>query len=292
MNKVNRRRYSKEYSRMDNLSANYMIWKMQSQEDVQGLIKVARDPDADIRRRAVAALRTLGATNAIPALQVALVAEDDPTVRMALMATLDFLFQKDIDEEENGSADERHNRIVSLVSQLNSASPTRIIQAARALGELREKIAAETLVIVFRNQSHSPAVRLAAAEALVKLESAPVEVSLLGALTSSDWRIRRNAAAVLGQLKADWAADPLSMALHDANERVRLTARAALERIGTPEALVLLERGGNARDMIEVQAVASGEDETIPTSVVDILSEPLSTEEDTQPSISPPVASD
>jgi HEAT repeat protein len=275
---------------MDNLSANYMIWRMQAQDDVPGLIKAARDPDAEIRRRAVAALRTLGATNAIPALQAALVVEEDPDTRTALMSTLDFLFQKDIDEEENGSADEHHNRIVSLVSQLNSTSPTRIIQAARALGELREKIAAETLVMVFRNQAHPPAVRLAAAEALVKLESAPVEVSLLGALTNPEWRIRRNAAAVLGQLRADWAIDPLSMALHDTNERVRVTARAALERIGTPEALAVFER--SSKDMLEVPVAAPPEDETIPTQAVDLRQEPPIAEDDTQPSIPPSVLSD
>jgi len=277
---------------MDNLSANYMIWRMQAQEDVPGLIKAVRDPDAEIRRRAVAALRTLGATNAIPALQAALVVEEDADTRTALMSTLDFLFQKDIDEEENGSADERYNRIVSLVSQLNSTSPTRIIQAARALGELREKIAAETLVMVFRNQSHPPAVRLAAAEALVKLESAPVEVSLLGAFTNPDWRVRRNAAAVLGQLRADCAADPLNRALHDTHERVRVTARAALERIGTPEALVILERSGSSKDMLEMPAVASADDETVPTQALDLKQEPPLTEDDTQPSTPPSVLSD
>ncbi|MCB9452197.1 MAG: HEAT repeat domain-containing protein [Anaerolineaceae bacterium] len=277
---------------MDNFSANYLIWRMQAQDDVPGLIKAIHDPDVDIRRRAIAALRTMGATNAIPALQSALVSEDDPDVRTALMSTLDFLFQKDIDEDENGPADERHKQIVRMVGQLHSNSPARIIQAARALGELREKIAAETLVMVFRNQTHPPAVRLAAAEALVKLESAPVEVSLLGALTSPDWHVRRNAVAVLGQLRADWAIDPLSMALHDTHERVRTTARAALKRIGVPEALAVLERNDNPKEVLEIQAVLSNEAETLPTPVVDVTDEPPTTEDDTQPSNPSEVLSD
>lgn len=277
---------------MENLSANYMIWRMQSQGDIAGLIEAVRSQDLDIRRRAAAALRTLGATNAIPALQVALVTEKDPDVRATLMSALDYLFQEDIDEDENGPAEERHKQIVRLVSQLNSTSAARIIQAARALGELREKIAAETLVMVFHNQSHPAAVRLAAAEALVKLESAPVEVSLLGALSSPDWRIRRNAAAVLGQLKADWAVDPLGIALHDVQERVRLTAKAALERIGTPEAREILEQHSNPKDVIETRAVQSGEEETQPAAPVVDIHEPPLNEEDTQPSKPPQALSD
>jgi hypothetical protein len=76
---------------------------------------------------------------------------------------------------------------------------------------------------------------------LIKLESAPVEVTLLAALRNPDWRIRRNATAVLGQLHADWAVHPLIAALRDEQEIVRRTAYAALKRIGTTEALQAIE---------------------------------------------------
>jgi len=71
---------------------------------------------------------------------------------------------------------------------------------------------------------------------LLKLESAPVEVALLGALRSSEWQVRRNSAAILGQLRAGWAVEPLAKAMFDGNEIVRKTAYAALKRINTPQA--------------------------------------------------------
>jgi HEAT repeat protein len=73
------------------------------------------------------------------------------------------------------------------------------------------------------------------------MDSAPVEVSLLGALRSDRWRVRRNAAAILGQLAASWAVKPLAALLTgDDNEVVRKTAHAALRRIDTAEARAAL----------------------------------------------------
>jgi hypothetical protein len=46
---------------------------------------------------------------------------------------------------------------------------------------------------------------------------------------------------MLGHLEADWAVAPLAEVLHDENELVWRTARAALKHIGTPEALAALE---------------------------------------------------
>ena len=83
-------------------------------------------------------------------------------------------------------------------------------------------------------------VRLAVAEALIKLQSAPAEITLLAALRNERWMIRRNAAAVLGQIQADWAVEPLIQSLRDPIEAVRRVARAALERIGTAEALAAI----------------------------------------------------
>jgi len=90
--------------------------------------------------------------------------------------------------------------------------------------------------MIFNDSGVSIEVRLAVAEALLKLESAPVEVALLAALRHSDWKIRRNGAAILGQLKAAWAVEPLAKAVRDPHPTVRRTAYAALKHIGTPEA--------------------------------------------------------
>lgn len=215
---------------------NFDIWRMQAQGDVRALIEVLRSGDIELRKRAATALRALGASSAIPALQTILVAETDPELRTILISTLDSLFQQEMDEDGENSVDE-HSQIVRLISQLSGSQHEHIIRAAQTLGELKEKIAAEALMMVFHNQKMPSRVRLAAAEALIQLESAPVEVTLLATLRHKDWRVRRNTAAVLGQLNADWAVEPLAAALRDPQEIVRRTAYAALKRINTPEAL-------------------------------------------------------
>src|SRR5690606_35402113 len=102
--------------------------------------------------------------------------------------------------------------------------------------------AAEPLVMLFNDSGKPNNVRLAAAEALLRLESAPVEASLLGALRSPKWEIRRKAAGVLGQIKAEWAILPVHRSIvNDKHEAVRRTARAALKHIGTPQALAALK---------------------------------------------------
>src|SRR5205085_1193591 len=73
---------------------NFDIWRMQAQGDVHGLINLLRHASPDIRRRAATALRAVGATTAIPALQTALVTEADATVRTILVSALDDLFKQ------------------------------------------------------------------------------------------------------------------------------------------------------------------------------------------------------
>lgn len=216
---------------------------MQTRFDIRGLIEALRHSDAAIRRRAVVALRAIGAVDAIAALRQALDQEQDPDTRTALVAALATL--------ESDQAPQAHEEAPTLapapmpepiplihvyIEQLKDKSPERVIDAVRKLGEMKNKQAAEALVLVFNDRARPTDLRLEAAEALLKLDSAPVEVALLGALRSPNWRFRRNGAAILGQLKASWAVKPLSVALKDSHEIVRRTAYAALKVIDTPEA--------------------------------------------------------
>jgi HEAT repeat protein len=205
------------------------IWRLQAQYDTRGLIEALSNADPGIRKRAAAALRTLGAVEAVPTLKQALTVEKDPEARSAITAALEHLLPEEAD------------KVPKLVAQLKSADPEVVIRTVRALGELKDKTAVEPLVLVFHNPQLSGAVRLAAAEALIQLESAPAVVTLLAALHGKDWHIRRNAVAVLGQLRADWAVEPIAERLSDENDIVRRTARAALKRISTPDALRALE---------------------------------------------------
>ena len=219
------------------------IWRLQAQFDIQGLIDALKQNDHQIRKRAAAALRAIGAKEAVPAIRVALINEQDPDVRAILASALDTL--SDMNEDVLTADVEPTEGLVQinkLIEMLESDDPEQIVDAAQQLGEIGDQIAVEPLVLVFNNMKSSMQVKLSVAEALLKLEGAPVEVALLAALRHTDWHIRRNGAAILGQLQAEWSVDPLTNALRDAHSIVRRTARAALQRIGTPEALEALRR--------------------------------------------------
>jgi HEAT repeat protein len=212
------------------------IWLLQAQGDSKGLIDALQSHESDVRRRAAAALLALGAVEAIPALRRAAAAEPDVETRLHLELACDGLVaeQRAIEAEQASEARQ-------LVAQLKSSDPAIIIKAAHALGRLQDKTAVEALVLIFHNTQLPARVRLTAAEALIELRSAPAVVTLLAALKSASWKNRRKAAAVLGQLRADWAVERLAERLRDDNEHVRRTAFAALQRIGTPPAKKALE---------------------------------------------------
>jgi len=249
------------------------IWQLQARSDISGLEKALLHSDANIRKRAAAALRALDRPEAIPALQAALKKETDAEARMAMQLALDDLAQ------QPQRATEEEVAVKALVRELNDFrhDPEKLIDIMRELGNLGNKLAADSLVLLFNDQTMPTKVRLAAAETLIKLDSAPTVVTLLVALRHKQWRIRRNAAAVLGQLKAEWAAVPLSKALGDENEIVRRTAQAALINIGTPEAQMLLHMAAQGRlktkpltpknaDRLVDRVPTGDEDETPPAS--------------------------
>lgn len=224
------------------------IWHLKSQLNIQGLIEALEADNAGIRKRAAAALRTLGAAQALPALRDAYEKETDPETQMTLASAVEMLKQKTgyLVPPPELVGDEPPEK--KLLAQLQSDNADTVIHAARELGEMGEKLAVEPLVLLFNDHKQSIHVRFAVAEALLKLESAPIEVALLANLRHSDWHIRRNGAAILGQLKAEWAIQPLARALKDENHVVRRTARAALKHIGTPESRKALAQADNIAD--------------------------------------------
>ncbi|GEM_PF-7073822 len=212
---------------------------MQANFDIGGLVEALKNSDAGIRRRAAAALRALDAKTAVPALKEALLKEDDSAVLKSLQEAVSAL---DTSEESATPLTPKQVLFNELIGQLQSLASDQVVSAAEQLGELGNKLAVEPLVLLFNNLKAPIQVRLAVAEALIKLESAPVEVALLANLRHPSWHIRRNGAAILGQLKAEWAIEPLGRALFDPHETVRKTATAALKYIGTPEARKILAR--------------------------------------------------
>jgi hypothetical protein len=124
----------------------------------------------------------------------------------------------------------------TYIAQLKSTEAARVLDAIHKLSDIKNKRAVEALVLLFNDRTRPADQRLESAEALLKLDSAPIEVALLGTLRSPTWKIRRNSAAILGRMRADWAVQPLAEALKDEVEIVRRTALAALKAINTPEA--------------------------------------------------------
>jgi hypothetical protein len=223
------------------------IWQLQSQFNIQGLVRALGHEDKNIRKRAAAALRTMGAKEALPALRVAFSAEEDTNTRMIIATAIEML-KADMPEEEKPprvatSALSGASLVERLMERLNSDKPEIITKTVQQLGDLGDKSAVEPLILLFNDHTKTIQVRLSVAEALLKLEAAPVEVALLGNLRHADWHIRRNGAAILGQLRAEWAIQPLARALNDAHPIVRRTARAALKHIGTPESRKALAMG-------------------------------------------------
>lgn len=207
------------------------IWQMQTSGDVESLTTALRHPDPGVRQRAAAALRTLGAWHVVPALENALAIENDWKAHAAISAAIAYL-GRDVHIEQMI----KNKDVKGLAKMLASSRLEDVITASEALGTIGDRTATESLIIVFRNPFAPSKARLAAAEALLKLESAPAVVTLLRALRRDDWAVRRNAAAVLGQLQATWAVEPLIEALKDPVPIVRKTAEAALRRMDVPEA--------------------------------------------------------
>jgi len=226
------------------------IWQMQSQNDADSLIGALHHADSGVRQRAAAALRAIGAWHAVPALENALTVEPDWKAHATMSAALKYLDTDIHIEQMLKSRDVR-----GLIKMLNSSRLEEMLTAANALGEIGDKHATEALVVLFRNPFAPQKARLAVAEALLKLESAPAVVTLLRALRRDDWTVRRNAAAVLGQVNATWAMEPLIVALNDPVPIVRKTAEAALLRMNLPEAEPALreyEANAKARQTTDV----------------------------------------
>lgn len=217
------------------------IWQLRAQGNVDGILKALEDTDSSVRRRAIIALRDMKAVEAVPRLKHLLEREFNPELKALLSGAIDALETKP--ETVSPMEENQPDRRTELLRQLQTGDEGTKITAIRALAQLDDRTVVEPLVIVFRTPSHPPSVRLAAAEALLALDSAPASVSLLGALRKSEWQVRRNAVAVLGQLKADWCVETLADVLRtDPHPMVRKTAAAALRHINTRQARAALKQ--------------------------------------------------
>lgn len=215
------------------------IWRLQAQLDIKGLVMALKDPSPATRKRAAAALRTVGAVQALVALKYVVSLETDPDARLSMLSAIDAL--ENISEVESDTLPEP-SAVDRLAVELDGSDITIAMKAARTMATLADKTAVVPLILKFNDPLTPIHLRLTIAEALLNLESAPGEVALLANLRHQDWEIRRNGAAILGQLRAEWAIEPLGQALSDPHPTVRKTALAALKYIGTPDARKVVAR--------------------------------------------------
>ena len=116
---------------------------MQSRGEVDALIDALRHPEATVRKGAAAALRALGAWQAVPALEAALAVEQDWQAHAAITAALQYL-DRDIHIETMV----KNKDIRGLTKMLNSRRVEDILTACDALGTIGDRNAVEGLVMV------------------------------------------------------------------------------------------------------------------------------------------------
>jgi HEAT repeat protein len=195
------------------------------------LAEALRDDDYAVRWAVVSALAWLRDDAAVPMLLEAM-HDRHFTVRLAVIRAF----------EEIGSP-----AVGPALSELLRDTHALVREkAAEALGILRAPAADEALNAALRDRE--PFVRRAAAEALGELRPPLDTAGLLGALEDEDAFVRMAAAEALGRLGDTSAVPRLTEHLSDYGgaewdeQRVGDVAAAALEAIGTPEAMLAVRQ--------------------------------------------------
>lgn len=183
--------------------------KIKDEIDIQ--IDLLKDPDWVVRREAAVTLGEMGDERCVAPLVRAL-RDGDWQVREAVIESLGMIGSPAVD---------------GILRQLRDWDTRKA--AIRALGKIKDERVLDPLV----QQLHSDEFLEDATEALVEV-GAPAVPRLLTALNDKDEMVRKQAAIILGRVKAPEAVDALIEKLKDKDWFTRLTAAAALEKIGDP----------------------------------------------------------
>ena len=125
---------------------------------------------------------------------------------------------------------ERHETTRVVMAGLRDAKPAVRAAAVQSLGQPDDTAAAETLARVLRSDPNET-VRVAAAEALGRMEARSAVPALGAALGDQSVAVRRTSAWALGQIEDKSSVEALVRALGDHDAQVRETATWALGQI-------------------------------------------------------------
>jgi HEAT repeat protein len=199
------------------------VRKMKAKGDVEGLIKVLKNKDPNLRGEAALALAELKDARAMCPLIQAMKDEDLCVCRSAWVAFGEI--------KDKGTKDAR--AVESLIQALENEDWWIRRGVAEILGRIGDARAVEPLILTLKDEDSD--VRESAACALGKIKDARATEPLVKALKHAYWWVRKAAAEALGEIGDARAAEPLTQALKDKDSVVRETAAEALEKIRAKE---------------------------------------------------------
>ncbi len=218
--------------------------KVKDEIDIQ--IDLLKDQDWVIRREAAVTLGEMGDERCVAPLVNAL-RDGDWQVREAAIDSLGMIGSPAVD---------------GLLRQLRDWDTRKA--AIRALGKIKDERVLDPLVQQLRNDEFVDD----ATEALVEV-GPPAVTRLLTALNDKEEMVRKQAAIILGRVKAPEAVDALIEKLKDKDWFTRLTAAAALEKIGDPkgrEAIKLLTQDPDMVVRMRAERILAGWKKAVATA--------------------------
>ncbi|ELZ49436.1 HEAT domain containing protein [Halorubrum distributum JCM 9100] len=220
---------------------------------------------AAVRRRAAEFLGEIGEEGDQPTIDGLLRAattDDDPEVRGAAVDALDEIgeaaLEQLLEELTGGGGDSEAEWVTArkFARALEADRPELRMAAANALGRLDDASGLQPLVGALDDED--PRVRLRAAQACGTFADARAVPGLRERLDDEEPRVRRAAANALGTIGTDQALSPLLDLLDDGDESIRRIAAGALGKASTPEPVEPLARAlGDESAVVRNAAVYS-----------------------------------
>ena len=214
---------------------------------IDPLVKALNDEDDDVRQAAAQALSLIKDPRVIDVLFGAL-KDADSSVRETAAATLDQIGVTPRSEQEKAlyfAAKKEWQKCIglgksavdALVARLREPHSNISIEAADALGVIKDPAAVEPLINVLQDKSGSGLDRAHVAAALGELRDTRSVEPLLAVLReeySEAWGVdlRVQAVTALGKIHDSRAVEPLVALLQDKNSSVRMKAAQALDMLG------------------------------------------------------------